>query len=99
MQPLRAHQMDREPLKLRLATDGRTYHSDGKSGWFEGAMLDVQRKLPPGTFMEACINRAFSDYSPYGHGLFGNMICFRANKAGYLALSSGETSSRTPTSA
>ena len=53
-------------------------------------MLDVQRKLPPCTFMKACINCAFSDYSPYGHGLFGNMICFRANKAGYLALPSGE---------
>src|SRR3954469_23584389 len=50
---------------------------------------DLQRKLPPGPFMKACINCDFSDYSPYGHGLFGNMICFRANKAGYLALPSG----------
>ena len=56
----------------------------------EDEMSDVQRKLPPGTFMKVCINCAFSDYSPYGHGLFGNMICFRANKAGYLVLPSGE---------
>ena len=40
--------------------------------------------------MKACINCAISDYSPYGNGLFGNMICFRGNKAGYLALPSGE---------
>ncbi len=40
--------------------------------------------------MKACINCAFSDYSPYGHGLFGNLICFRANKTGYLARSSNE---------
>ena len=53
-------------------------------------MLEIQAKLPDGVFMKACINCAFSDYSPYGHGLFGNMICFRANKAGYLALPSGE---------
>lgn len=88
--PLPTGQMDRERLKLRLEADGGTYHSDGKTGWFEDEMLDLQRKLPPGTFMKACINCAFSDYSPCGHGLFGNMICFRANKAGYLALPSGE---------
>jgi hypothetical protein len=39
--------------------------------------------LPPG-------DAALSDFSPYGHGLFGNMICFRANKVGYVALPSGE---------
>ena len=89
-EPLPTGQMDRERLKLRLAVNGQTYISDGSSGWFEDEMLDVQRKLPPGTFIKACINCSFSDYSPYGHGLFGNMICFRANKAGYLALPSGE---------
>jgi hypothetical protein len=73
-----------------LTVNGQTYTSDGGTGWFEGEMLDVQGKLPPGTFMKACINCAFSDYSPYGHGLFGNMICFRANKAGYLTLPSGD---------
>ncbi|HJZ54297.1 MAG TPA: DUF6304 family protein [Gemmataceae bacterium] len=77
-----------------VAVNGQTYSSNGKSGWFEDEMLDVQRKLLPGTFMKACINCAFSDYSPYGHGLFGNMICFRANKAGYLALPSGEDFSK-----
>lgn len=88
-EPLPTGQMDREQLRLRLAVNGQTYFSDGRSGWFEDEMLDVQRKLPPGTFMKACINCAFSDYSPSGHGLFGNMICFRANKAGYLALPTG----------
>jgi hypothetical protein len=27
--------------------------------------------------MVACINCMYSDYSPYGHGLFGWMMCFR----------------------
>ena len=88
--PTPTGQMDRERLKLRLATGGQAYHSGGKSGWFEEEMLDLQRRLPAGTYMKACINCAFSDYSPYGHGLFGNMICFRANKAGYLAIPQGE---------
>lgn len=88
--PLPTGQMDPGRLTLRLEVDGRAHASGGKTGWFEGEMLDLQRQLPSGTFMKACINCAFSDYSPYGHGLFGNMICFRANKAGYLALPTGE---------
>ena len=90
MGPLPTGQMDRERLTIRLAVNGQTFQSDGKSGWFEDEMLDVQRKLPPGTFIKTCINCAFSDYSPYGHGLFGNMFCFRANKEGYRGLPSGE---------
>lgn len=89
-EPMPTGQMDRERLTLCLAVNGQMYSSDGKSGWFEDELQDVQHKLPPHTFMKTCINCAFSDYSPYGHGLFGNMICFRANKAGYLALPSGE---------
>ena len=83
-------QMDPERLTVRLSFAGQAYASDGRSGWFEGEMGDVQGKLPPGTYMRACINCAFSDYSPYGHGLYGDLICFRANKAGYRALPSGQ---------
>jgi hypothetical protein len=89
-EPLPTGQMNGERLKLRLTVNEMIYSSEGRTGWFEGEMLDLQGRLPSGTFMKACINCAFSDYSPYGHGLFGNMICFRANKAGYLALPAGE---------
>jgi hypothetical protein len=89
-EPLPTGQMDRERLKVYLTVNEKTYSSEGKTGWFEGEMVDLQGKLPPGTFMKACINCAFSDYSPYGHGLFGNLICFRANKAGYRSLPSGK---------
>lgn len=85
-EPLPTGQMDRERLKVCLAFNGQNYSSEGKTGWFEGEMLDLQVKLPPGTFMKACINCAFSDYSPYGHGLFGLLACFRGNKAGYRAV-------------
>ena len=88
-EPLSTGQMNREQLKIWLLVNGQTYSSSGNTGWFEGEMLELQGKLPPSVFMEACINCAFSDYSPYGHGLFGNMICFRANKAGYLNLPQG----------
>ncbi|QEL17834.1 DUF6304 family protein [Limnoglobus roseus] len=85
-EPLPTGQMDRERLALRLTFGGQTHASDGTSGWFEDEMLDVQRKLPPGTFLKACINCAFSDYSPCGHGLFGGLACFRDNKTGYRAV-------------
>jgi hypothetical protein len=93
-EPLPTGQMDWERLKLGLAVNEKTYSSQGKTGWFEGEMLDLQSRLPPGMFMKACINCAFSDYSPYGHGLFGNMICFRANKTGYIGLPCGEDFSK-----
>jgi hypothetical protein len=93
-EPLPTGQMDRERLKMSLKVKEQTYCSEGKSGWFEDEMLDLQRKLPLGTFMKACINCASSEYSPYGHGLFGNLICFRANKKGYLSLPSGEDFSK-----
>ena len=39
--------------------------------------------MPEGEYLKACINCAFSDYSPFGHGLFGGLACFRDNKEGY----------------
>jgi hypothetical protein len=88
--PLPTNQLNPEQLKVGLLLNGEDYLSEGKTGCFEGEILDLQGKLPSGMFMKACINCAFSDYSPYGHGLFGNMICFRANKRGYLALPLGK---------
>jgi hypothetical protein len=42
--------------------------------------------MPAGTYLKTCINCAFSDYSPSGHGLFGGLACFRDNKTGYRAV-------------
>ena len=84
--PLPTGQMDGEQLRLHLTFNGQSFSSGGKTGWFEGEMLDLQGKLPPGTFMRSCINCACSDYSPCGHGLYGNLACFRGNKAGYRAV-------------
>jgi Family of unknown function (DUF6304) len=89
-QPSPTGQMDLERLKLRLAVNQQSFCSQGNTGWFEEEMLDIQSQLPTGTLMKVCFNCAFSDYSPYGHGLFGNMICFRANNTGYLTMPSGE---------
>jgi hypothetical protein len=75
--------LDRKYLQLGLKLGSCHFRSSGKSGWFEDELLEIQNQLREGIHMKACINCAFSDYSPYGHGLFGHLACFRGNKEGY----------------
>ena len=75
-----------ETLNLSLSVGGETFAGSGRSGWFEDELLEIQAALPEGAHVKACINCAFSDYSPYGHGWFGSMACFRDNKEEYLSV-------------
>jgi hypothetical protein len=80
--------IDREHLELRLKVGDSVFKSKGWSGWFEDELLDIQKQMPDDNYIKACINCAFSDYSPLGHGLFGCLACFRDNKQGYLLVRS-----------
>lgn len=80
--------LDREDLRLRLVCSRATVESAGTSGWFEDELLELQRALPPGVALRACISCGLSDYSPLGHGLFGGLACFRATKQAYRAVAS-----------
>lgn len=75
-----------EIVRLRLVVDGADYQSSGISGWFEDEMLDLQRRLPDGLYIKTCMNCLYSDYSPAGHGVFGDMMCFRNKKQEYLKI-------------
>ena len=75
---------DREQLRIVLEYDDQRFIGPGTSGWFEDELLAIQLQLPEGVYIKACINCLYSDYSPYGHGLFGCMMCFRNLKAEYL---------------
>jgi len=77
-----------EILKITLTYNNESIKSSGMYGWFEDELLDIQKKLPEGTYIKSCINCAYSDYSPYGHGLFGWMMCFRNLKEEYLQVRS-----------
>jgi hypothetical protein len=70
---------------LTLTMGDKTFSSAGHSGHFESEMLDIQRQLPDGTYLKACINCAYSDYSPAGQDMTG-MMCFRRHKAAYLSV-------------
>jgi hypothetical protein len=76
--------LDHVLLKLSLVTEHGKLESRGESGWFEDELLELQAALPAGTYLKTCINCAFSDYSPYGHGLFGCLFCFRNCKDEYV---------------
>ena len=80
--------IDYEHLEIELRLGEHCFLSSGESGWFEDELLDIQKQLPAGIYLKACINCAFSDYSPYGHGLFGCLACFRDNKDGYCSVQS-----------
>jgi hypothetical protein len=81
--------IDCEQLKLILEYGEQDrVASPGDTGWFEDELVRIQRQLPEFVFMKACINCLFSDYSPYGHGLFGGMMCFRNMKSEYLQVKS-----------
>ena len=79
---------DRETLFLRLTVGDSSFASQGKVGWFEDELLDIQRQLPEGMYMYICFCCAYSDYHPVGNGLFGGLGCFRNKKQEYLAVSS-----------
>ena len=78
--------IDREVLRLTLTCARGTFHSAGTSGYFEDELSTLQRALPAGLGLHACISCGLSDYSPYGHGLFGGLACFRGDKPGYRAV-------------
>jgi hypothetical protein len=85
--PDQRNAIDREQLRLVVLEVGDvSWASKGQSGWFEEELLDLERALPDGTRLKSCFTCAFSDYSPYGHGLFGALACFRDVREDYVCV-------------
>jgi len=83
-EPLPDGRLDREEIHITLICDRGEFRGSGQSGWFEDELLEIQAQLPESIYMKACINCLYSDYSPYGHGTFGGMMCYRNLKAEYI---------------
>lgn len=75
--------LDAEALTAVLRLDGREYRTTRDHDDFETALRDIQRGLPPGARIRACISCAWSDYSPFGNGLMAGLACFRDVKDRY----------------
>lgn len=72
-----------EELGLELRGPQGVIRSTGTSGWFEDELLEIAAKLGKAGHVRSCLTCAHSDYSPYGHGLFGGLACFRDAKEDY----------------
>ena len=72
--------LDEETLTTTLRFDGQEYRNADGQGWLEEALHDLQRRLPPGTRLRACISCAWSDYNPAGSGFMAGLACFRDAK-------------------
>jgi hypothetical protein len=80
--------LDRQKLLVVLRYNQQQIASCGLSGWFEDELMSIQRQLPNEVYLKACITCLFSDYSPLGHGSFGQLRCFRNVKQDYLKVRS-----------
>lgn len=90
--------LDSEILILTIPFLGHSYQS-APTDLFEPALLDLHRKFAtafpatpahPSPYLKSCFTCAYSDYSPYGQGLFGHLYCFRARKEAYCAAQTKE---------
>lgn len=79
--------LQEERLRLALELDGRVIASSGRSAWFEDELSELAATLPPETRFASCFSCCLSDYSPYGHAIFGALACFRDVAAEYRAVS------------
>ncbi len=75
--------LDAETLTTTLRLDGCSYRSRDGQGDFESALTDIQRLLPAGVRIRACVACAWSDYNPAGNGLMAGLACFRDVKDRY----------------
>lgn len=69
--------LDREGIQVGLHQPEFSIRSRGDSGWFEDELLSLSAQLPDHFLLQCCITCGLSDYSPYGHGAFGCLACFR----------------------
>ena len=88
--PIPNGNLEQQMLTFAFEYDVHQFISSGKSGWFEDELLEIQAQLPNGVYILACINCLYSDYSPYGQGMFGCLMCFRNLKTEYLAVKTKE---------
>ncbi len=68
-------------LKIEIKDEQFTSEFD----YFEPAILQLQKEMMPRYLIKNCFSCHYSDYSPYGNGFYGSLMCFRNNKSDYLS--------------
>lgn len=68
-----------------------TLHFNGQelkssAGFYEVALSSFEKQLKDNFHFKNCFGCLYGDYSPYGYGFFGPMMCFKKNKKAYLSV-------------
>ena len=80
------HGLESAINSLTLTTSFGEFSFEKQLEWFEDALLIIQKKLPEHIYLKTCLSCKYSNYSPYGNGLFGSIYCFKRVKDQLLEL-------------
>lgn len=63
-------------LSFSLTIDKQQYFAKVITGLYEDSIRDIFIQIKDKYYLKCCIGCQYSDYSPYGSGCFGTMLCF-----------------------
>lgn len=69
--------LDSELTCLTLTTSFGEFTVEKKLEWMEDALITIQNQLPEHMYLNTCLSCKYSNYSPYGNGMFGHIYCFK----------------------
>ncbi|MDW7691874.1 DUF6304 family protein [Flammeovirgaceae bacterium SG7u.111] len=62
---------------LELKTKFGKFQNTKNCGWFEDALVEIQKMLPQKAQIKTCLSCKYSSYHPVGSGMFGGLSCFK----------------------
>jgi hypothetical protein len=77
-----------ENVKLSLEIAGKVY--TGTSDYFESSFDKIRDQISDKYQLKNCHGCMYGDYSVYGQGSFGTMLCFRNQKEAYSKVTNKE---------
>ena len=67
-------------ITLKIDSEINSISTSKRFGYFEDAIIDIQRQMPNDEKIKSCLSCKFSHYSPYGNGMYGYLFCFKKIK-------------------
>ncbi len=78
-------QLSGENYGVFLKLEVYNYQSENtkRFGFFELTLQNLQKQLPKEVKLKTCLFCRFSEYNPFGNGMFGGLSCFKKVKEAY----------------
>jgi len=64
-------------VRLSLKTEFEIFADEKEYGYFENALIGIQKIMPKNTKIKTCLSCKYSNYHPVGNGMFGGLNCFK----------------------